>query len=229
VNRTDTPEPAPGTDPVIGAPFALYHDLPRQGPGSDATTRRLPELTRPLARAPHDTTENGTMTTWTARPETADDIPVVNDILLAAFPTALEADIVDALRADPEAWIDGLSMVASAPDSTPVGYALLTRCHIDSHPALALAPCAVSPSTQRGGAGSAAIRAALAAARALGENVVVVLGHPDYYPRFGFTPASRFGIRAPFDVPDEAMMALALDDTRPVPTGTIHYPAAFGV
>ncbi|MDG9725301.1 MULTISPECIES: bifunctional class I SAM-dependent methyltransferase/N-acetyltransferase [unclassified Streptomyces] len=178
---------------------------------------------------PHDTTENGTMTTWTARPETADDIPAVRDILLAAFPTALEADIVDALRADPKAWIDGLSMVAAAPDSTPVGYALLTRCHVDGQPALALAPCAVLPSAQRTGAGSAAIRAALAAARATGENLVVVLGHADYYPRFGFTPASRFGIRAPFDVPDEAMMAMALDDTRPVPTGTIQYPAAFGV
>ncbi|MEU3731681.1 bifunctional class I SAM-dependent methyltransferase/N-acetyltransferase [Streptomyces sp. NPDC033538] len=178
---------------------------------------------------PHDTTENGTMTTWTARPETADDIPAVRDILLAAFPTALEADIVDALRADPKAWIDGLSMVAAAPDSTPVGYALLTRCHVDGQPALALAPCAVLPSAQRTGAGSAAIRAALAAARATGENLVVVLGHADYYPRFGFTPASRSGIRAPFDVPDEAMMAMALDDTRPVPTGTIQYPAAFGV
>ncbi|KES05079.1 transferase [Streptomyces toyocaensis] len=179
--------------------------------------------------SPHDTTENGTMTTWTARPETADDIPAVRDILLGAFPTATEADIVDALRTDPKAWIDGLSMVTAAPDGTPVGYALLTRCHVDGQPALALAPCAVLPSAQRTGAGSAAIRAALAAARATGENLVVVLGHPDYYPRFGFTPASRFGIRAPFEVPDEAMMAMALDDTRPVPAGTIQYPVAFGV
>ncbi|WP_436740400.1 GNAT family N-acetyltransferase [Streptomyces sp. BBFR102] len=169
------------------------------------------------------------MTTWTTRPETADDIPAVRDILLAAFPTAAEASIVDALRADPQAWLDGLSMVAAAPDGAPVGYALLTRCHVDGRPALALAPCATLPSAQRAGAGSAAIRAALAAARARGENLVLVLGHADYYPRFGFTPASRFGIRAPFDVPDEAMMALALDDTRPVPAGTIQYPAAFGV
>lgn len=169
------------------------------------------------------------MTTWIARPETADDLPAVRDILLAAFPTAAEADIVDALRADPRAWIDGLSMVAAAPGSPPVGYALLSRCHVDEAPALALAPCAVLPSAQRAGCGSAAIRAALDAARAIGENLVLVLGHADYYPRFGFTPASRFGVRAPFEVPDEAMMALALDDTRRVPTGTIHYPAAFGV
>jgi predicted N-acetyltransferase YhbS/ubiquinone/menaquinone biosynthesis C-methylase UbiE len=177
----------------------------------------------------HDTIENGTMTPWTTRPETADDIPAIRDILLAAFPTAAEADIVDALRADPRAWIDGLSMITITPDGTPVGHALLTRCHVDGAPALALAPCAVLPSVQRTGAGSAAIRAALDAARAMGENLVLVLGHADYYPRFGFAPASRFGIRAPFEVPDEAMMAMALEDTRLVPTGTIQYPAAFGV
>ncbi len=168
------------------------------------------------------------MTTWTTRPETADDIPAIRGILVAAFPTPLEADIVDGLRADPKAWIDGLSVVAEAPGGSPTGYALLTRCHVDGEPALALAPCAVLPTAQRTGAGSAAIRSGLDAARAMGENLVLVLGHADYYPRFGFTPASRFGIRAPFEVPDEAMMTLSLNDTRPVPTGTFHFPAAFG-
>ncbi|MFV2171610.1 GNAT family N-acetyltransferase [Actinomadura sp. LOL_016] len=167
--------------------------------------------------------------TWTTRPETSDDIAAIRAVLLAAFPTALEADLVDALRADPEAWIDGLSIVTTAPDGAVVGYALLTRCLVGGEPALALAPCAVLPSAQRTGAGSAAIRAGLDAARDRGENLVVVLGHADYYPRFGFTPASGFGIRAPFEAPDEAMMAMALDDARPVPTGTIAYPAAFGV
>lgn len=169
------------------------------------------------------------MATWTTRPETAEDIPVLRDIVLAAFPTAEEAGLVDALRADPGAWIEGLSMVAVGDDGVPAGHALLTRCHVGGAPALALAPCAVLPSAQRTGAGSAAIRAALDAARGLGEHLVVVLGHPDYYPRFGFVPASRFGIRAPFEVPDEALMALALDPSRPVPSGTIAYPAAFGV
>jgi putative acetyltransferase len=169
------------------------------------------------------------LTPWTTRPETADDIPAIRGIVLAAFPTDAEAGIVDALRADLEAWIDGLSMISIAPDGTPAGYALLTRCHVDGAPALALAPCAVLPSAQRTGAGSAAVRAALDAARTMGENLVLVLGHAGYYPRFGFTPASRFGIRAPFEVPDEAMMAMTLDTSRPAPTGTIAYPAAFGV
>ncbi|MEU3710148.1 GNAT family N-acetyltransferase [Streptomyces catenulae] len=169
------------------------------------------------------------MTTWITRPETPADVDVVRDINLAAFSTPEEARIVEALRADPGAWIDGLSFLSLAADGTPVGYALLSRCRVGGRAALALAPCAVVPSAQRTGAGSAAIRAALEAARARGENVVVVLGHATYYPRFGFAPASRFGIRAPFDVPDEALMALALDPEAPVPSGTIDYPAAFGV
>ncbi|MFG3436605.1 GNAT family N-acetyltransferase [Nonomuraea sp. NPDC047897] len=168
-------------------------------------------------------------TAWTTRSETTADLAEIRTVNLAAFPTALEADLVEALRADPEAWIPGLSWVAEAPDGTIAGYALLTRCHVDGAPALALGPCAVRPEYQRHGAGSAAIRAALDAARALGENLVLVLGHAEYYPRFGFGPASGHAIRPPFDVEDKYMMALALDPARPVPAGTIRYPAAFGV
>jgi putative acetyltransferase len=167
--------------------------------------------------------------TWSARPETGADTPAVHAINSAAFDTSAEADLVDALRADPAAWIDGLSLVTESTDGTLVGHALLTRCHVDGHPALALAPCAVLPGFQRTGAGSAAIRAGLEAARAMGENLVLVLGHTDFYPRFGFTPASGFGVRAPFEVPDEAMMALSLDPSRETPRGTIQYPPAFGV
>jgi predicted N-acetyltransferase YhbS len=166
--------------------------------------------------------------TWITRPETAADIAAIRAVNLAAFPTPLEADLVEALRTDP-AWIDGLSLVAQTPDGTIAGFALLTRCHIDDSPALVLGPCAVLPAHQRTGAGSAAIRAALDAARARGENLVTCLGHPDYYPRFGFTAASSYGIRPAFEVPDEAMMVLALDPTAPTPQGTIHYPAPFGV
>ena len=110
-----------------------------------------------------------------------------------------------------------------------VAQALLTRAHVGGEPVLALAPCATLPAQQRRGAGSAAIRAALEAAREQGENLVVVLGHAEYYPRFGFTPASGVGVTAPFDVPDEAFLALALDPERPTPRGQIAYPPAFGV
>jgi len=165
---------------------------------------------------------------WTTRSETPDDTGAIHAVNVAAFPTTEEADLVDALRADPLAWIDGLSIVAETGGEV-VAHALLTRCHVGDDPALALAPCAVLPAHQRTGAGSAAIRTGLDTARRLGENLVVVLGHADYYPRFGFTPASRFGVRAPFEVPDAAFLALALDPTRPTPTGVVRYPAAFGV
>ncbi|HWU05834.1 MAG TPA: N-acetyltransferase, partial [Streptomyces sp.] len=91
------------------------------------------------------------------------------------------------------------------------------------------APVSTAPGHQRRGAGRAVVRAVLDAARLRGEPLVLVLGHPEYYPAFGFVPASRFGIRPGFEVPDEAMMALVLDGSVPVPTGTIRYPAAFGV
>jgi putative acetyltransferase len=166
--------------------------------------------------------------TWLARPEAPDDLRAIREVNLAAFPTAAEADMVDALRAS-QAWIEGLSTVAEDAEGSVVAHALLTRCHVDGAPALALAPCAVLPAVQRQGAGSAAIRAGLESARAMGENLVLVLGHADYYPRFGFTPAAGFGIRAPFEVPDEAMMALSLDPHAETPRGTIAYPAPFGV
>lgn len=164
---------------------------------------------------------------WSTRRETPADVDAVRAVNLAAFPTTGEADLVDALRADPDAWVD-LSFVTTVADEI-VGHALLTRCHVDGEPALALAPCAVVPRHQRRGVGAATIPAVLEAARERGENLVVVLGHADYYPRFGFTPASAHGVRAPFDVPDEAFLTLALDPTRPTPRGLVAYPAAFGV
>ncbi|MYV55302.1 N-acetyltransferase [Streptomyces sp. SID3212] len=165
---------------------------------------------------------------WITRAETSADIPTIHDINLAAFDTPLEADLVDALRADPS-WIDGLSIVTTDQDGELIGHALLTRCHIDDTPALCLGPVAVRPEYQKTGAGSAAIRAALQAAKELGEHFVTVLGHPAYYPRFGFTRASEYGIGISIDVPDEAMMALTLDVGHPLPGGTVHYAAPFGI
>ncbi|WP_372343954.1 GNAT family N-acetyltransferase [Streptomyces sp. KL116D] len=169
---------------------------------------------------------------WTTRPETAADRAAVHKVNATAFPTAAEADLVDALRLDEDAWLEGLSYVAEAPDGSVVAHALITRCTVDGRPAAALAPCAVRPEYQRTGAGSAVVRAVLDAARTRGERLVLVLGHPEYYPRFGFTPASAYGIRPSFEVPDEAMMALVLDSgggSWQVPRGTISYPAPFGV
>lgn len=166
---------------------------------------------------------------WSTRVEQPQDVSRIHAVNAAAFPTELEANLVDALREDPAAWIDGLSVVSCDVSGEIVGYALLTRCTVDSHPALALGPCAVVPDLQRSGAGSAAIRAGLERARELGENLVVVLGHADYYPRFGFAPASRLGITAPFAVPDDNFLALTLNADGAVPRGEIAYAKPFGV
>jgi predicted N-acetyltransferase YhbS len=162
------------------------------------------------------------------RPATRADGPALRALSVATFPNDAEADLVDALVAG-DAWIDGLSHVAEAEDGSLVAYAILSRCEIDGWPALALAPCAVRPDLQRQGVGTATIAAALDAARAAGEALVVVLGHAAYYPRFGFVRASTLGIGAPLDVPDDAWMALLLDPERASPSGTVVYADAFGV
>lgn len=165
---------------------------------------------------------------WITRAETGADVSAIRDLTIAAFDRPDEADLVEALRTD-AAWIDGLSIVAAAPDGTVVGHALLSRCHIGDTPALCLGPCSVRPGQQRSGAGSAAIRAALRAARDHGERFVTVLGHPEYYPRFGFGRASEHGIDTTLAVPDEALMALTLEPAHRLPPGTIRYAAPFGV
>lgn len=167
-------------------------------------------------------------TSWLTRAERPEDVPAIRDINRAAFPSDDEANLVDALRAD-SAWIEGLSIVATTESGTIVGHALLTRCYIDDVPALCLAPCAVLPEYQNKGAGTAAINFALGAAKEHKESFVVVLGHPDYYPRFGFERASKHDISLSIDVPDDALMVLSLAPVRPLPSGTVRYAAPFGI
>lgn len=94
--------------------------------------------------------------------------------------------------------------------------------------AVALAPIAVLPDRQRSGIGSALVRAGLDLARAEGWEAVIVVGHPDYYPRFGFSAASARHLAAPFS--GKAFMALALrEGALDGRAGRVVYPAAFGL
>ncbi len=161
------------------------------------------------------------------RPERTADVAAVRAINLAAFETSTEADLVDALRqqADPI-----VSLVADAGGSI-VGHILFTPVtllgHADSK-IMGLAPMAVLPSEQRHGIGSALVRAGLERCKELGCGAVIVLGHAEYYPRFGFVPASRFSIRSEYDVPDCVFMALELaPGTLAGKSGTIRYHPAF--
>jgi putative acetyltransferase len=144
------------------------------------------------------------------RPERAGDAADIRACVVRAFGRPAEADLVDALRV-----VGGVaaSLVAVA-GARVVGHVLFSPVTIEgAAPDLApvgLAPVAVLPEVQRRGIGAALIEAGLARCRAAGHGCVVVLGHPAYYPRFGFAPASRFGLRSAYDVPDDTFMALEL-------------------
>ncbi|MFB6723260.1 GNAT family N-acetyltransferase [Kribbella sp. NPDC056345] len=149
------------------------------------------------------------------------DWQVLRDITFEAFGRQYEVDYLDALRAEPNAWIPGLGCVATV-DERPIAYALLSRASVGSTAVLSLGPVAVLPAYQRQGAGDAAVRATLALGVERAEPAVVVLGHDQYYPRFGFRQATGFGIHHPqYDGPN--LMALALGD-RGVPAGPLTYP-----
>jgi putative acetyltransferase len=165
------------------------------------------------------------------RAETPRDLTAIRTVHLAAFGQEAEGQLVDRLR-QTGTFVPELSLVATR-DGVVVGHILFSRVKIrggrDGVSALALAPMAVLPGCQRQGIGSALVRAGLERARQLGHRVVVVLGHPEYYPRFGFAPAARWGIRTPFGAPDDAFMLLELGPGRLVEAGPgeVEYPAAF--
>ena len=147
------------------------------------------------------------------RPEQPDDIAAVRAINEAAFGDTAEATIVDSLR---NACPDAVSLVAVENDRI-LGHiffspAFVSGEHEVTH-GMGLAPMAVLPERQRQGIGSMLVQAGIDAMRERNCPFIIVLGHPEYYPRFGFVPASRHGLSCQWDgVPDEAFMVLILDD-----------------
>ena len=140
------------------------------------------------------------------RPDDAAGIRETNEL---AFESPLEADLVDALRGS----VDCRSLVATINEQI-VGHILFTPVSLEPPIDVriaGLAPMAVRPQYQRRGVGGQLILAGLDECRRSGYSAVVVLGHPEYYPRFGFAPAHTFGLTCEFPSPPEAFMAIELE------------------
>ena len=145
------------------------------------------------------------------REEQSEDIPIIREVNKRAFGQPQEADVVDELRRNCN---DLMSLVAVAQDQV-VGHILFSPVTIESEDRIVrgvgLAPMAVLPEYQRKGVGAELIRTGITRLGSKGCPFVIVLGHAEYYPRFGFETASRYGVRSEWDVPDDAFMILILN------------------
>lgn len=169
------------------------------------------------------------------RQEKPEDYPVVFDLIEKAFENELMSDheeqnLVERLRKS-NSFIPELSLVALYGDKI-VGHILLTRVKIVNaqykFESLALAPVSVLPEYQNKGIGGMLIKNAHKAAKDLGYKSIVLLGHAGYYPKFGYKPASTFGVELPYNVPDENCLAIELvEEGLKGVSGIVEYPKEF--
>jgi putative acetyltransferase len=162
------------------------------------------------------------------RNEKPDDITIIRKVNEAAFDTSAEAGLVDALR-DNDAI--SLSLVALLNESI-VGHILFSPVVIESKDsnldAVGLGPMSILPAYQGRGIGSRLVEAGLETCTTLGHAAVVVLGHPEFYPRFGFVPSTQYGIISEYDVPPEVFMVKELvKNTLKGRAGTAKYHQLF--
>lgn len=161
-----------------------------------------------------------------AEPE--DEI-AIRAIVASAFGRADEARLVDQLRADGDAFIE--LVAEDEEDGELLGHILFSPLAIDRSDetvtALALAPVAVRPDRQTSGIGGALIREGVEQARRAGIPAIVLVGHPSYYPRFGFSAKAAESLDAPFSGP--SFMALELEPGALKAGGSVRYAAAFGI
>jgi putative acetyltransferase len=144
------------------------------------------------------------------RPERSADFDTVNALLQTSFGREAEARLVDRLRASGKIF----SALVAEEKQRILGHVVVSAIAVGAEGAevnaLALAPLTVEPAFQRLGIGSALVSAALERCRLARHSRVMVLGDPVYYARFGFVPATKFGLKCPFPAPDNAFMAIEL-------------------
>lgn len=166
------------------------------------------------------------------RAEQQSDYEKIRHVVTEAFRKAEHSDgneqnLVEALRKS-QSFIPELLLVAVKDDEL-VGHIMFTKAFVNETEVLALAPLSVLPAYQKQGIGLALIKRGHEIAKSSGYKFSVVLGHAQYYPKAGYVPASRYGIKAPFEAADENFMAICLNDTGCRLNGTIRYDAAFGI
>jgi putative acetyltransferase len=144
------------------------------------------------------------------REEEPGDIAAIRDLNRRAFEQDQEGNIVDALRANGAVL---LSLVATL-NGRVVGHIMYSPNIVASVTGAALGPMAVLPEHPRHGIGSSLVEAGSQRLRHAGCPFIVVIGHSTFYPRFGFRPASTYGITCEWEVPDDVFMALVLDDAK---------------
>lgn len=164
------------------------------------------------------------------RPERPDDYDAIDEIVLAAFGRQFEVEFVRQVRAS-DRYIADLALVAQV-EGAIVGQAMFSWILLDGPeqvPVLTLAPVSVHPDSQGKGVGSALVRAGMARADSTGAPLVIVLGHPEWYPRFGCEPARPHGIEPPWpELPDPVFMVKRLSSYDERCRGEVVYPPAFG-
>lgn len=144
------------------------------------------------------------------REEHSGDFTAVRDVNRLAFGQDQEGNIVDALRSNGAAL---LSFVATL-DGHVVGHIMYSSLSVGDNQGAALGPMAVMPEHQRRGIGSQLIEAGNRKLKDAGCPFIVVVGHAEYYPRFGFRPASTYGITCEWELPDNIFMVLVLDPVK---------------
>lgn len=174
----------------------------------------------------------------TIRKEEEKDYKQVFELTEEAFREMVHSDhkeqfLVEKLRRS-EAFIPELSLVAENEDGRIAGHILFTKLKIingtESFESLALAPVSVKPEFQNQGLGGKLIAEGHRIAKELGYQSVILIGHENYYPRFGYKKTSNFGISFPFDIPEENGMAVELvKDGLKNKKGVVKYPQEFGI
>lgn len=167
------------------------------------------------------------------RRERPDDVDLIDLVHRQAFAFVtpdggepVEVGLVRALRAD-AGWVPALSLVAEDAGGALVGHVVCSEGALEGAAVVGLGPIGVLPTVQRTGVGRALMHAVIAAADALDYPLVVLLGHLDYYPQFGFGPAAALGVEAPDPLWGDHFQARPLAGWTPALRGTFRYAAPF--